>query len=54
MQCLKWKNVELDLITDPGIFVFFEEDARRVFIVFYIFNRYSKDSKKSLKKYDPK
>ena len=49
---LNLTKVELELITDPGIYIFFEKDMRGC--VSYISNRSSKANKKYLKSYDPK
>ena len=43
---------KLKLITDPGINIFFEKGTKGG--ISYISNRYSKDSNKYLKSYDPK
>ena len=49
---LKMTKIELELITDPGMFIFFEKGtAGRIS---YISNRYSKANNKYLKFYDPK
>ena len=45
-------KVELDLISDPDMHIFFEKGTRGG--VFYISIRYSKANKKYLKSYDPK
>ena len=45
-------KVELQLISDPGMYIFFEEGTRSG--VSYISNRYSKTNNKYLKSYDPK
>ena len=45
-------KVKLELISDPGIYIFFEKGMRGG--VSYISNRYSKSSNKHLKFYDPK
>ena len=49
---LKMTNVELELIPDPDMFMFFENRTRDR--VFYISNRYSKANSKYLKPYDAK
>ena len=45
-------EVELELIPDPDIYIFFEKSARGG--VYYISSRYSKASNRYLKSYDPK
>ena len=45
-------KVELELIADPDMYIFFERDMSG--IVSYISNRYSKASNKFFKSYDPK
>ena len=45
-------KVELKLIPDPDMYIFFEKGARGK--VSYISNRYSKANNKYLKSYDPK
>ena len=45
-------KVQLELIPDPYIYIFFEKGARNG--VSYISNRYSKDKNKYLEPYDPK
>ena len=45
-------KVELELIPDADLNIFFEKDARGG--VSYISNRYSKAKNKYLKSYDPK
>ena len=52
MQCLKWKKVKLELITDPEMFIFFEKGSRGG--IFYSSNRYSKANNKYLKSYNSK
>ena len=49
---LNMTKIELELISDPDMYIFFEKDAIGRFS--YSFNRYSKDSNKYLKSYDPK
>ena len=49
---LNMKKVELELITDPDMHIFFEKGMRGK--TFYISNRYCKASNKYLKSYDPK
>ena len=49
---LNMTKVELELIPDPNIYIFFEEDMRGA--VSYISNRYSKANNKYLKYYHPK
>ena len=51
-EMLNMTKVELELIPDPGIYIFFEKDMRGG--VCYISNRYSKARNKYLKSYDPK
>ena len=46
----KMKNIELELIPDPDMFIFFEKGTRPR--AFYISNRYSKANNKYLKSYD--
>ena len=45
-------EVELELIPDPRMYIFFEKGTKDG--VVYISNRYSKASNKYLKSYDPK
>ena len=45
-------KVELELIADPDMYIFFERDMSG--IVSYISDRYSKASNKFFKSYDPK
>ena len=52
MQCLKWQKIELELIPDPDIYIFFEKGTRGG--ISYISNRYNKANNKYLKSYDPK
>ena len=47
---LKMKNIELELIPDPDMFIFFEKATRRR--ISYISNKYSKTNNKYLKSYD--
>ena len=49
---LNLTKVELELITDPDMYIFFEEGVRGG--VSYISNRYNKTNNKYLKFYDPK
>ena len=49
---LNLTKVELELITDPDMYIFFEEGVRVG--VSYISNRYNKTNNKYLKFYDPK
>ena len=49
---LKMSKNELEVIPDPEMYIFFEKDARGG--ISHISNRYSKDSNKQLKSYDPK
>ena len=49
---LNMTKVELNLISDPDMHVFFEKGTKGG--VFYISIRYSKGNKKYLKSYDPK
>ena len=49
---LKISKIELELIPDPDVYIFFEKGIRDG--LSYIFNRYSKASNKYLKSYDPK
>ena len=52
MQCLEWQKVELELIPDPDLYIFFEKNTRGG--ISYISNRCSKANNKYLKSYDPK
>ena len=45
-------KVELELIPDPRMYIFFEKGTRVE--ISYIYNRYSKANNKYLKSYDPK
>ena len=45
-------ELELELIPNPNIYIFFEKDTRGA--VSYISNRYSKANNKYLKYYGPK
>ena len=49
---LNMKKVELELIPDPNMYIFFEKGKRGG--ASYISNRYSKANNKYLKSYDPK
>ena len=49
---LNMTKVELELIPDPDIYLFFEEGMRGG--VSYIYKGYSKANNKYLKSYDPK
>ena len=49
---LKMTIIELRLIPDPGIYIFFEKGT--VGGLYYIFDRYNKASNKYLKSYDTK
>ena len=49
---LKMTKVKLELITDPDMYIFFENGTRCG--ISCISNRYSKDKNKYLKSYDPK
>ena len=49
---LKITKIELALIRDPGMYIFFEKGTGGE--ISYISNRYSKTSNKYLKSYDPK
>ena len=49
---LNMTKVELELISDPDIYIFFEKGMRKG--VSFICNRYSKANNKYLKFYDPK
>ena len=48
----KMARIELELIPDPDMYIFFEKGARGG--ISYISNRYSKANNKYLKSYDPK
>ena len=48
---LKMTKIELELIPDPDMYIFFEKGTRGGI---YVSNRYSKASNKHLKSYDPK
>ena len=52
MQCLKWQKIELELIPDPDMYIFFEKGTRGG--ISYISNKYNKANNKYLKSYDPK
>ena len=52
MQCLIWQKWKLEVIPDPGMYIFLEKATRRG--VSYISNRYSKANNKYLKSYNPK
>ena len=45
-------KTKLKCITDPDMFIFFEKSTRDR--IYYISNRFNKDSNKHLKSYDPK
>ena len=49
---LNMTKVELELITDPDMYIFFEKGIRGQ--VSYISNRYSRANNKYLKSYDQK
>ena len=49
---LKMAKMELELITDPEIYIFFEKGMRGG--VSYISNRYSETNNNYLKSHDPK
>ena len=49
---VNFTKVEIELITDPGMYIFFEKAMRGG--VFNISNRYSKANNKYLKSYNPK
>ena len=49
---LKMIKIELELISDPDTYIFFEEGTGSG--TCYIYNRYSKTNNKYLKPYDPK
>ena len=48
----KMTKIELELIPDPDMYIFFEKGTRGD--ISYISNRYSKTNDKYLKSYDPK
>ena len=48
----KMKKFNLELISDPDIYIFFEKGTRCG--IYYISNRYSKTNNKYLKSCDPK
>ena len=48
---LNMAKLELELITDPDMYIFFEKGMKGG--VSCIFNRYSKENKKYVKYYDP-
>ena len=49
---LKMTKIELELIPDPGMYIFFEKGTGGR--TSYISNRYCKDNNKYLKSYEPK
>ena len=49
---LNMTKVELELVPDPYMYIFFEKGTRGA--AFYISNRYNKDNNKYLKSYDSK
>ena len=49
---LKMTKIKLELIPDPGMYIFFEKGTRGR--ISYISNRYSKATNKYFKSYDPK
>ena len=49
---LKLMKIQLELITDPGLYIFYEKGIRGR--IYYISNRYSKANNKYLNSYDPK
>ena len=49
---LKMTKIELEIISHPGMYIFFEKGTRVG--ISYISNRYSKVNDKYLKCYDPK
>ena len=49
---LKMTKVILEIISDPGMYIFLDKDTKGG--ISYISYRYSKASNKSLKSYDPK
>ena len=49
---LKMIKTKIELISDPDMFIFFEEGMKGG--ISYISNRYSKANNKCLKSYDPK
>ena len=51
-EMLEMTKIELELIPDPDMYIFFEKGTRGG--ISYIFNRYSKANNKYLKSYDPK
>ena len=48
----KMTKIELELIPDPEIYIFFQECTRGG--IFYISNKYKKANNKYLKSHDPK
>ena len=49
---LKMTKIELELIPDPDIYIFFEKGTKSE--ISYISNKYSNANKRYLKSYDPK
>ena len=49
---LNMTKVKLELIPNPGMYIFFEKGTRRG--ISYVFNRYRKSNNRYLKSYDPK